>query len=340
MSARRSDHFTPLPPQPPIPGGRAGVAATPRRTPARGYGGGTPHHLGDQSFSKMQLQQQQLQPLPPPLPQSIPTVRVPRKADDLHHIHLDFESFYSRISDFTGAFNAYVADQLLLTEQDKTDARTELAERQDKIRAARRELDQQTRTQRELWNTVNDERAQDKRLRAALAMLTSQHTSLTDRLADAAVERAEAQSRLETRRQAKQSQRDELAAQRAHNAPELAALQRLLGCRIERRSSRTSSASAPAGGEHVRFSFGLLTRSTLSPARDPLSSRGMEDQDDEAWFVLDVSKPQYAVPEHFPPLPPTTLDNLLCDLNTTRALYAFIKNMREALRTEAERGAL
>ncbi|KAK0526292.1 kinetochore-associated Ndc80 complex subunit spc25 [Tilletia horrida] len=352
MSARRSSNFTPLPPQPPLPGGGAGIAATPRRTPARnlGYTPASTSINPDLSFLKPQVPGAAAatavsssaaaaqQP-----PQPIVTVRLSRVASDLYHPSLDFASFHARIRNFTTAFDAYVSDQLLLTEQDKTDARTEQSERQDKLRAARRELDQQTRLQRELWDTVNDERAQDKRLRAALAMLTSQHAALSDQLTDAAAERAEAQSRLETRRRAKQAQRDQLAAQRAQDGPELAALQRLLGCRIERRSSTRGVPHTvmTTGGEYVRFSFGLLARSKLtSPLQQGPGSRGMDEQDDEAWFVLDVSKPNYEVPEHFPPLPPTTLANLLADLNSSRALYAFVKQMREALREETERGAL
>ncbi|KAE8230750.1 hypothetical protein CF326_g4242 [Tilletia indica] len=353
MSARRSSNFTPLPPQPALlPGGGAGIAHTPRRTPAHNnIVGATPATLhkihpntADLSLAKLpsssSSQQQQpgtssQQPLPPQ-----PIVRLSRVASDLYHPSLDFASLQARIRAYNSAFDAYVSDQLLLTEQDKTDARTELAERQDKIRAVRRELEQQSRSQRELWDTVNDERAQDKRLKNALAILTSQHAALSDQLADTQAERAEVQTRLESRRRVKQAQRNQLQAQRAQNAPELANLQRVLGCRIERRAPKVATnSSSLSGGEYVRFSFGLLARPALS-SREGVASRGMEEQDDEAWFVLDVSKPTYEVPEHFPPLPPTALANLLSELNSTRALYSFIKQMREALREETERGAL
>ncbi|CAD6886236.1 unnamed protein product [Tilletia controversa] len=343
MSARRSDTFRPLPPQP-VPGGGAGIAATPRRTPAQ-HAGMTPatkHKIhpntaaADLSMTKApSSSQQQQQAL---LPHPLPIVRLSRVASDLHHPSIDFVSFHARIRVFTTAFDGYVSDQLLLTEQDKTDARTENADRQDKIRAVRRELEQQSRSQRELWDTVNDERAQDKRLKNALAILTSQHAALADRLADTVSERAEVQTRLEARRRVKEAQRNQLEAQRAKNAPELADLQRVLGCRIERRAPKVSSSSS-AGGEYVRFSFGLLTRPALS-SREGVVSRGMEEQDDEAWFVLDVSTRNYEVPEHFPPLPPTALANLLSELNSTRGLYGFIKQMRQALREESERGAL
>ncbi|KAK0556232.1 kinetochore-associated Ndc80 complex subunit spc25 [Tilletia horrida] len=342
MSARRSSTFTPLPPQPPLPGGGAGVASTPRRTPARNANltpAAAKHHqqnagAADISVGRL-LSSSTATALPPAPPAPIPTVRLSRLASDIYHPSLDFASFQARIRTFTGAFDGYVVEQLLLTEQEKTDARTELGERQDKLRAARRELESQSRAQRDLWDTVAEERAQDKRLRNAIASLVAQHAALTDRLVDADEEKTDVTARLESRKRVKLAQRAKLEAHRAQNAPELAALQRLLACKIERKTAQTVG-GRENNGEMVKFSFGLLTHPQL-PSR---GVRGLDEQDSEAWFVLDVSRPTYEVPELYPLLPSAKLRELLAELNSSRALYVFVKNMREALELESQRESL
>ncbi|GAA5989204.1 hypothetical protein JCM11641_006567 [Rhodosporidiobolus odoratus] len=119
-------------------------------------------------------------------------------------------------------------------------------------------------------------------------------------------------NKLEARRELKSKQRAAFAKQAARNSPEIEFFEQKLGFKIRGKAR-----------DVVQFKY-----SNIDPASFPRSFS----------LDLDASKALYSVSSQSPAsfLPPSTLDPALTRLNSTRDLFAFLREIRQAFVDEVE----
>ena len=224
---------------------------------------------------------------------------------------LDFGEMHATLDAFLRRFDRYVQDTVGASERERMGAETQRTEDEERIKALERQREELKQAQKDLWDTVASERDADAKLRAGVAALHAQRTSLAQRPAELQGEVGDLRAALRTRRRHKEEQEAHLAAQVRRNAPELAQLERLTGCRIT---------PAVADGV-VRVAFTLLCEA--QPAR-------------ECALSVDVSQEQYAVPEADPLLPDAQRRALVKQLNASGDFAAFLLGARRALQAALE----
>ncbi|KAN0060818.1 kinetochore-associated Ndc80 complex subunit spc25 [Thecaphora frezii] len=182
---------------------------------------------------------------------------------------LDFSEMVSVVNRFQRKFKAYTEHAIASINDDKADFDASRLQHSSHLQALDREIEEAKSAQRLLWETVAQEREADTQVRSRIQALTAQRASLSQRSAELQAEIAEAKAKLEARKKAKQAQRERFKAQVDQNGPELRLLQARTGCSIQ----------PTKVGDQLRFIFQLVNP---------------DDWADECYFVIDVSRPQYA----------------------------------------------
>ena len=219
---------------------------------------------------------------------------------------LDFSKLEASIQSFTRRFDQYVQTTVAACDEARLSADAHRADLQEHIKALERERENTKHEQKELWEQVASERDADGKLRTSVQNLDAQREALVQRTASIRNEVSEIRAQMESRKEHKQIQVQRLREQVRRNAPELAQLEYLTGC------SLTPSVKNGV----VTFSFSLL--SSTHPTRT-------------ASISLDVSKAQYKVPTYDSLLSAATVKALVQELSKSGDLYAFLKNIRQAL---------
>ncbi|GAA5823806.1 hypothetical protein JCM11251_003302 [Rhodosporidiobolus azoricus] len=189
------------------------------------------------------------------------------------------------------------------------EAREEIAAERSRLEKMTRELGDAAK---ELVKTVQRERDEMDKAREMEAEVQTRSRSLMVQVETAQAEVKEVLSKLQARRDLKAKQRAAFAKQVSRNAPELDFFEQKLGLKIRGKAR-----------DVVQFKF-----HNIDPSSFPRTFS----------FDLDASKPTYSIPSTSPPslLPPPVLAPLLTRLNSTRDLYAFIRQMRQAFVDEVE----
>ncbi|EPQ30072.1 uncharacterized protein PFL1_02189 [Pseudozyma flocculosa PF-1] len=225
---------------------------------------------------------------------------------------LDFSDMVAAVARFQRKFKAYTDHAIATINDEKADFDAGRLQHANHLSTLDREIEEAKSAQRQLWDTVSQEREADAQVRSRIQALTSQRASLSQRSAELQAEISEAKAKLEAKKKAKHAQRQRFRAQVDQNGPELKLLESRTGCSIQ----------PTKVGDQLRFTFQLVNP---------------DDWSDECFFVVDVSKPQYAVSSHRPQLAPAVFEPMLDELNSTRKFYTFVKQMRHALADETER---
>lgn len=227
----------------------------------------------------------------------------------------DFSSIVSAVKTFSTRFRAYTENAISNINDDKAEFDANRMEHRNQLCTLDREIDDAKATQRQLWDTIAHERDQDANLRSRQQALHAQKASVTQRCNELQAEIAELRHNLETKKHAKQSQRQKLKQQVDKNAPELRLLQAKTGC----------SVVPTKVGDQLKFTFNLMNP---------------DDWSQECHFTIDVSSTKYKLTSVSPSLEPSLQESLLHQLNSTRKFYTFVKKMRAALRAQVEKDRL
>lgn len=227
----------------------------------------------------------------------------------------DFSSIVSAVKTFSTRFRAYTENAISNINDDKAEFDANRMEHRNQLRSLDREIEDAKASQGELWDTIAQEREQDANLRARQQTLQAQKASVTQRCNELQAEIAELRQTLETKKQAKESQREKLKEQIDKNGPELRLLEAKTGC----------SVVPTKVGDQLKFTFNLMNA---------------DDWSQECHFTIDVSSSKYKLTSVSPKLEAGQQESLLQELNSTRKFYTFVKKMRAALRAQVEKERL
>lgn len=164
---------------------------------------------------------------------------------------------------------------------------------------------------------IANERQAESVTKSQLSQLQTSGSTLTQRLNDAEIQRDRLQAVLDQKESEREERRKKLITQVQRNRPELLRFNEKLGCRVS-----AGSDNSKHGRSVIKFTFHLI---------DP------NDWAREANFVIDASSSLYQIVSHKPALEQGKLDALLAELNSSRALFTFIKKMRSALKDQIEK---
>lgn len=227
----------------------------------------------------------------------------------------DFSSIVSAVKTFSTRFRAYTENAISNIHDDKAEFDANRMEHRNQLRTLDREIEDAKASQGELWDTIAKEREQDANLRARQQTLQAQKASVAQRCNELQAEITELRQNLESKKQAKESQRHKLKQQIDKNGPELRLLEAKTGC----------SVVPTKVGDQLKFTFNLMNA---------------DDWSKECHFTIDVSSSKYKLTSVSPKLDASLQESLLQELNSTRKFYTFVKKMRAALRAQVEKERL
>lgn len=144
----------------------------------------------------------------------------------------DFSSIVATVKTFSTRFRAYTENAISNINDDKAEFDANRLEHRNQLRMLDREIEDAKATQRQLWDTIDQEREQDTSLRARQQALQAQKASVSQRCNELQAEIAELRQKLESKRKAKDSQRERLKEQMDRNGPELRLLESKTGCSV------------------------------------------------------------------------------------------------------------
>ncbi|BGP18634.1 hypothetical protein JCM10213_004184 [Rhodosporidiobolus nylandii] len=202
-----------------------------------------------------------------------------------------------------------VDEAVRLLELSLSETKKAVFEASEEIAAEKKRLEKLTRelgdAAKEMVKKVQDESREVNEAKEAEAKVLTMGRSLTVQVESLQGEVKEVLNKLEARRELKAKQRAAFAKQASRNAPELEFFEQKLGLKIRGKAR-----------DVVQFKFHNLDPSSFPR---PFS------------FDLDASASSYTLAALSPPsfLPPSVVDPALSRLNTSRDLYAFIREMRQ-----------
>ncbi|CAN6654073.1 hypothetical protein TRVA0_027S00342 [Trichomonascus vanleenenianus] len=219
---------------------------------------------------------------------------------------LQADKLRKRMDAFRSQFDGYIG----ASRQKVLDMRNEHARALSDARESQKELSNEIEELNRREVEIANARAKDQReleeSRSAIATYAAKRDgvkSSNDQLLD---QIAELRRQIQSRREEKNNQQQHLTKQTSLNAPELAFWERILGLRIE-----------GASEDFIKFAFTLI---------DP------SDVDKEYYFIVDLRSHDYAVSECNPPLDEEVLNKIVDDLNESRRLNLFLRDMRRAFK--------
>ncbi|UZJ54683.1 hypothetical protein CBS101457_004003 [Exobasidium rhododendri] len=231
---------------------------------------------------------------------------------------LDYSDLNERIDMFREVFTASLEQSIAESERKAEEHAGRLREEDRKLESTRETIERQREELRKIDQTIAYERQADNSARAQLTKLQSSLASLEQRLMEADREKNRLERDFERKTQDRELRRARLIHEIKRNRPELLRFNEKLGCRISAGSEKPGG----RGKSTIKFTFNLINP---------------EDWSYEAKFVIDASTSHYKILSHSPAIPQEKLDRCLSDLNTSRALFTFIKRMRAAFKEEIER---
>ncbi|KAG0226930.1 kinetochore-associated Ndc80 complex subunit spc25 [Actinomortierella wolfii] len=240
----------------------------------------------------------------PLVPFTLPTRPLPV-------LEYDFDSFLERIQDAELELDAKVNAIKQHTLEQKHANELQTSRYLEEEQALRQELQIAQTKQAELSATLKKEREEKERVLQMVQELSSRVEDMKQRKADMEAELTVLQHDVNAKREAAHSHQRALKEQMSKNKPELEAFERYWAMRI-----------VGVKEDHIAFVFTRI---------DAL------DWEKEFSVTLDASQHDYDVVECVPDLP--HIDQALSQLNRTRALGQFLKDVRQMFVEHSQRSA-
>ncbi|KAG0253176.1 kinetochore-associated Ndc80 complex subunit spc25 [Actinomortierella ambigua] len=244
-------------------------------------------------------------------PMTAPLAPLALPSRPLPVLDYDFEGFLERIQDAELELDAKINAIKQHTLEQKHSNEVQTSRYHEEEQALRQELQITQAKQAELATTLKKERDEKEKVLQSVHELSSRVEDMKQRKADLEAELATLQQDVNARREAAHSHQRALKEQIAKNKPELEAFERYWAMRI-----------VGVKEDHIAFVFTRV---------DAL------DWNKEFTITLDASQHDYDVVECIPDVP--HLDQALAQLNRSRALGQFLKDVRQMFLEYTQRTA-
>jgi DNA repair exonuclease SbcCD ATPase subunit len=222
-------------------------------------------------------------------------------------VDLNFDTLRQRMDNFVGRFDELVGSSRQQVFDSRTSYQKSMSEQKEMHKSLMIQL-AQVNDQEEEYSKVRVRSQKDmEESRSAIAAYSSKKHEMV-RNNDSVLEEIEhVRQSIARLRDQKAEQRLILSKQASLNTPELEFWQQILGTKIE----------AGLQEDFIRILFSQI---------DP------NDADRAFWFVLDMRAHDYVLAECNPELDKATVDKILVDLNESRQINIFLRDMRRAFK--------
>ncbi|EIW67257.1 hypothetical protein TREMEDRAFT_64507 [Tremella mesenterica DSM 1558] len=219
-------------------------------------------------------------------------------------IDLEWGPFHAHVEAFLNAIDAYTIRAKTEIANRASDHATSVRDLHAEKDECERRITLEREREVEMLAAIENERLTLADLTSSLSHIQKTLAKVKEQSASLETELTSLTREVNITKAEKERQAKVLDEMRGRDGDELRALEEALGWKVE----------------GVKQDLLLMKFTLLDPS----------DPDREFSLVVDVSKPEYSVPNCSPPLP--NLPELVKQLNTDREFFAFIKRVRKAFR--------